>query len=190
MRVESRGGAHAAIMTVSGNRRRYSSRGRGRAHGGIMPLREERRRMRAPNIPLPMLITAVAAVCVGLWVALSALPPRQDKADTAPGLAFLEAQELRDPAAVDAILRERAPQAPQAPEGEDWLEDGADVWGYFQDYVLLGDSRAVGYYYYDFLDTSRVLADGGNTIRDVEGHMEEIAPCSPDMCTCAMASMM
>ena len=49
----------------------------------------------------------------------------------------------------------------------------------FQDYVLLGDSRAVGFYYYDFLDKSRVLADGGNTIRNVTDHMEEIRSLNP-----------
>ena len=47
-------------------------------------------------------------------------------------------------------------------------------------YVILGDSRAVGFYYFDFLEKSRVLADGGNTIRDVAAHMDDIRALQPD----------
>lgn len=54
-----------------------------------------------------------------------------------------------------------------------------DVWSQFEDYVLLGDSRAVGFYYYDFLEHSRVLADGGNTIRNAEWQMSQIVAMAP-----------
>lgn len=50
----------------------------------------------------------------------------------------------------------------------------------FDSYVILGDSRAVGFYYFDFLEKSRVLADGGNTIRDVAAHMDDIRALQPD----------
>ncbi len=49
----------------------------------------------------------------------------------------------------------------------------------FEDYVLLGDSRAVGFYYYDFLSESRCLAEGGDTIRNVADHLEEIRALNP-----------
>lgn len=54
-----------------------------------------------------------------------------------------------------------------------------DVWSQFEDFVVLGDSRAVGFYYYDFLDHSRVLADGGNTIRNAQWQMSEIVALNP-----------
>ena len=55
----------------------------------------------------------------------------------------------------------------------------SNVWAQFQDYVLLGDSRAVGFSYYGFLSGSRVLAGSGNTIRTVESHLWEIEDLHP-----------
>ena len=49
----------------------------------------------------------------------------------------------------------------------------------FRDYVLLGDSRAVGFWYRDFLDKSRVLADGGHTIRNLKENIGKIVEMNP-----------
>ena len=60
------------------------------------------------------------------------------------------------------------------------IENGeVDVWTLFDEYVILGDSRAVGFYYFDFLDKSRVLADGGHTIRNTPELMSEIVALNP-----------
>ena len=98
------------------------------------------------------------------------------------GVAFLESKEAEDPAEVDRILQERR-EAELAAQREQLLEELSsgvrDVWPMFQDYVLLGDSRAVGFWLFDFLDKSRVLADGGDTIRKVADHMDEIVALNP-----------
>ena len=44
------------------------------------------------------------------------------------------------------------------------LDDIDTVWQEFSDAVILGDSRAVGFSYYSFLDASRVLASSGERI--------------------------
>ena len=49
----------------------------------------------------------------------------------------------------------------------------------FKDYVVMGDSRAVGFWYHDFLDKDRVLADGGHTIRNIPRQMEELVALNP-----------
>lgn len=62
------------------------------------------------------------------------------------------------------------------------LEEGKlSVWDMFEDYVVLGDSRAVGFYYHGFLDESRVLAFGGATIRDVSEYIDTIKTLSPSL---------
>lgn len=133
------------------------------------------------SLPQAAVLTLALVLCAGIWIGLSALPPRQAKKDTAPGLMMLDSLEQRDPQAVDELLRARQPE----PEAPPLTADGAldidpeQVWGQFHDYVLLGDSRAVGFYYFDFLDPNRVLADGGDTIRQIEEHMEEIAALQP-----------
>ena len=49
-----------------------------------------------------------------------------------------------------------------------------DPFPLFQDYALLGDSRAIGFYYSEFLEESRVLADGGNTVVVIEHNLDVI----------------
>ena len=57
--------------------------------------------------------------------------------------------------------------------------DEANIWELFQDYVLLGDSRAVGFSMYDFLEDSRVLAGGGHTIRQIQEQLEAAVALQP-----------
>ena len=53
------------------------------------------------------------------------------------------------------------------------------VWAKFKDYVLLGDSRAVGFSYYGFLESRRVLAQSGATILSIPAHYGELKSLNP-----------
>lgn len=163
-----------AIMTLGGGDFRRRRRGR----GGLISLGGDLVR-RGLSVSPAVLFTVITALCAGIWVIVSLLPPRTTKTDTAPGLALLETLEQGDPAAVDAVLRERAPQVPELDLDENGEIDAEKVWSAFQDYVLLGDSRGVGFDYYGFLDDLRVMADAGNTILQIEEHMEEIVALQP-----------
>ncbi len=102
--------------------------------------------------------------------------------DLAPGLAYLERLENRDPQEVEAVLkayRQQALQAQRAQLLETVRDKETDVWPLFEDYALLGDSRAVGFWYYDYLPDDRVLSAGGATIRNVQGWMEELKALNP-----------
>lgn len=102
--------------------------------------------------------------------------------EVSEGVAYLEALERKDPAVVDAVLEQRRKEELERERDEimDALTSGdRDVWSMFQDYVILGDSRAVGFWYYDFLDKERVLADGGHTIRNIEPYLEDIKALDP-----------
>lgn len=60
------------------------------------------------------------------------------------------------------------------------------VWSLFQSCVFFGDSRTVGLWYYDLMDASQVVADGGWTIADLREHEDEIAAKNPEylfLCT-------
>lgn len=191
MRHGGRFGGQTAIMTLDNHDLKYKRLQGPRA--AAMPLGVHGRRRRrggvqpalmgvvswARSLPQTLVLTLALALCAGVWIGLSALPPRQQKADTAPGLAMLETLEQRDPQAVDAVLQERAGPTMWDDGAEEFDLDLDDVWGTFQNYMLLGDSRAVGFYYYEFLDTNRVLADGGDTILKIEEHMDEIVAMQP-----------
>ena len=101
---------------------------------------------------------------------------------TAAGMLYLDSLESRDPAEVDTLLQEFRAQKIQEMRDE-WLrqvESGEiNVWSLFDNYVILGDSRAVGFYYYDFLPEERVLAEGGSTIRKLREHIPDIQKLNP-----------
>ena len=59
------------------------------------------------------------------------------------------------------------------------LNGEVDVWSQFQDYLILGDSRASGYYYYGFLPEARCYAEAGDTIRKMKEHIPDVISDAP-----------
>ena len=86
-----------------------------------------------------------------------------------------------------------APEEPPEPEGPtkeeiaasrreryDALTSGEqDVWAYFDDAVLVGDSRVVGFSMYGFLPERRVFAENGATVVSADGRIDGIRPLDP-----------
>ena len=57
----------------------------------------------------------------------------------------------------------------------------ANTWSYFSDTVIMGDSRAVGFAVYGYLPYSRVLADGGNTIKTISDSYDTLSALNPSV---------
>ena len=135
---------------------------------------------------LPLLLFAAGLVVLGvLVIALINLlfgNGEVPHSETRDGVAYLESLEAKDPAAIDetlAAIRKKKLEVERDIILQKLTNDENDVWSMFQDYVILGDSRAVGFYYYDFLEKNRVLAEGGDTIRKIETHMDEVKALNP-----------
>lgn len=152
---------------------------------------------------LPALLALVMIVVLLIWVFSSCSRTPKEDASIQRGIEFLQEQEAKDPQEVVKALRAQGqdatipsstsdgndtdPDADAAAQREEErealrqkIENGeVDVWTLFDEYVILGDSRAVGFYYFDFLDKSRTLADGGHTIRDVEPQLDDIVALNP-----------
>lgn len=141
------------------------------------------KKMKLQNLRVPLILAAVVILAaVILTITVSGHRSRADRAAVEAGIAYLEAQETKDPAQVDEVLRLRREEQLRRERAQllEELSSGEkDVWSMFEDYVLLGDSRAVGYYYYDFLSESRCMTEGGDTIRNVEEHLEDIRALNP-----------
>ena len=105
-----------------------------------------------------------------------------DGVDIAQGVAYLEALEQQDPDAVDQILRQRRLEQ-LAREREELLRQvkagEQDPFPLFQDAVILGDSRAVGFFYYGFVDESRDLTGSGETILDIPRKLDTLQAMNP-----------
>ena len=132
---------------------------------------------------MPIALILVVVVVISMFSAL--FGGQKDKSGediTAAGIAYLEALEQKDPDVVMQIRKDiyqaeidakRDLLVRQLATGE------TDPFSLFKDYVLLGDSRAVGFWYRNFLDKGRVLADGGHTIRNLKGYVDTIVSMNP-----------
>ena len=104
------------------------------------------------------------------------------------GIAVLEQLSDQDPAAVERTLRQQEEEELQRQKEEnrqnairervEALEQGS-VWGHFTDYVILGDSRALSFAEYDYLDPTRVLAGIGETIWAIPDKLPDVRALSP-----------
>lgn len=137
------------------------------------------------NLPIPPIAIIIGAVFL-LVVLMFVLggSPGQDESTQAvqAGVAYLESLEQKDPAAVQEVRKQIQQEKINAQRDQllQQLQDGTiDPFSLFKDYVVMGDSRAVGYWYRDFLDKSRVLADGGHTIRNITEQMETLVSLNP-----------
>lgn len=142
-------------------------------------------RKRKPSIPLPVIVIAAAVVILAV-VLIVALGGKSDKDKVSPevadGIAFLESLEEKDPAVVQQVRKDIFQRELDARREEliTQLTDGTiDPFSLFKDYVIMGDSRAVGFWYFDYLDKDRVLADGGHTIRNITAQMDDLVALNP-----------
>lgn len=134
-----------------------------------------------------LIIAAGAALAVLLLIVIIASRTRStaaaiDTTELDAGKAHLEALEARDPGEVDQIIKENRLQKLQEMREERLrqLESGEiSVWSLFDDYALLGDSRAVGYSFYDLLPDERVFATAGATIDKVPELLPQVAALNP-----------
>lgn len=131
-----------------------------------------------------LLILIAALLAVRL---LAAGKPFSDLTDASEGIKFLTTAEEANPSLADDFLRakkkERLASIQRSEEKEklkdDIINDRVDVYSLFKEYVILGDSRAVGFSHFKFLDHHRVLAAGGDTILKVRDHMDKLKKLNP-----------
>lgn len=102
--------------------------------------------------------------------------------EVAPGLEYLEVLEKKDPAEVMQVRKDIFQRKLDAQRDQlvAQLTDGSrDPFSMFKDYCIMGDSRAVGFWYHGFLDKGRCIADGGHTIRDIVTNMDKLVEMNP-----------
>ena len=134
-----------------------------------------------------MLLPAAALVLIAIVLLLVVRGARRGRekeaaATAAAGIEYIRAQELMDPGEVESRIKAiRAAElaAQRAQRLEDLATGAIDVWSMFEDYVIIGDSRALGFSYYGHLPEDRVIAELGATILGVEDKLDLIRPLNP-----------
>lgn len=141
------------------------------------------RRTRKKQPPLGLIVVmAIVVMACAIWIFGGKEKAAEPSDAVAEGMAYLAALEDKDPAEVTRVRQEHYQAKINAQRNQiiAQLTNGdMDPFSMFKDYVLLGDSRAVGYWYRNFLDKSRVLADGGHTIRNLAGYIDTIVAMNP-----------
>lgn len=133
-----------------------------------------RRQFRNPRKRI-MIEAVSAAVIVGIVIFMVFSNRSLPTNDLKEGVSYIKSLEEKDTAPVEKEIKEI-----KKAERKKALESGEiDVWQQFDDAVILGDSRAVGFFYHEFIDSSRVLATGGATIRDISKYTDQIKTLNP-----------
>ncbi len=133
---------------------------------------------------IQLIITIAAVILVVLFIAVAAGKENTDAedADVSRGTAYLQELEAQSTDSVENDIQQKkiAEQSQQGQQKLDELLSGdVDVWSMFSDYVILGDSRAEGFYVYQYLPESRVLAEKGDSYLAIDDHLTEIQNLSP-----------
>lgn len=98
------------------------------------------------------------------------------------GTKYLEKLESKDITTVEEQVKEVQKQARM-----EAIQAGElPLWAQFSDSLIFGDSRSVGLYVYEFLDTQRVIAEAGYTLKDIAAYEDQIVSLNPSnifLCT-------
>ena len=137
---------------------------------------------------LPVIPIAVGIAVVILMIAIMGVGGMKKGGNTEvdealqPGIAYLEEREAKDTAEVVQVRKDIYQKKLDAHRDAmvAQLTDGStDPFSLFKDYAIMGDSRAVGFWYHKFLDKGRVFADGGHTIRNMQKELDQVAALNP-----------
>ena len=130
-----------------------------------------------------ILVVLVLAILVGMVFVLRKKGRSTMNASAIQeGLEFLTQLEQKSPESVRQARQALYVRRMEAQKDElvAQLENGeVDPFSLFQDYAVMGDSRSVGFWYRNFLEQDRVLADGGNIIRNIPGWYEQLEEMNP-----------
>ena len=132
----------------------------------------------------PRMLTVAGVVLVLLLILLVAGGKKNavDPLELQAGRNFLEQQEQKNPDIVRQARQALYVRRMEAQKDEllATVESGdLDPFTLFQNYAVLGDSRAVGFSLWGFLDSDRVLADAGNNIRTIPDKYEALKALQP-----------
>lgn len=118
---------------------------------------------------LRILIAAGGVILFVLFVLIRTLWDGNTE-DKKKGIEYLKRLEAKDVEAVERDVKEIREEArvKAMQEGE------LPVWAQFNDYVIFGDSRTVGFSFHEFLDGQRIMADGGLTIADIPTYLDKM----------------
>lgn len=128
------------------------------------------------------LLLLLPVLLVGAVLAAKLGQPQEAPDITQPGIAYLESLEKKDPDAVAQILRDRYQARLDAQRAQllEQVRGGTlDPFELMGSAVVMGDSRAVGFWYYGFMEEGHTLTGAGHTVLDITAQMDTLEAMNP-----------
>lgn len=148
-----------------------------------MSARRRRKHKRRTSPRAKLIAFLIILVCFLVFFFIHRSNVKKERAVVEKGVAFLNSIDSEDAlAATEKAIKEQRQDAITKLLSEAAAEGGEssfDPWGYFNDSVIMGDSRAVGFYVFEYLPESRVLAAAGNTIQTIDDHLDDLKALNP-----------
>lgn len=137
---------------------------------------------RSTYLPDKKMIILTAGIAIAITVVIIAFIYRREthgrsEEKVTQGIAYLESLEQQDVQAINEVVR-----AIRTRENLNLADtDEGAVWGSFEDAAILGDSRAVGFSFYELLPEDQVMAESGAVITDVSKNIDQLKRLNPEM---------
>lgn len=123
------------------------------------------------------LAAAIVIIAVVIFVCVfSLIKNKEEKKMIEDGIQYLTELENRD---VNTI-RQNVKAAKPTIDWDAAVEDESLLWAGFDDAVIVGDSRVIGFYYYEFLPEEQVLAEKNGNIQALSNVTEQLVSMSPE----------
>lgn len=91
------------------------------------------------------------------------------------GIAYLKSLEDKDAAEINTEVKKIKKE-----QNKEYMDKNDEaIWTGFEDAVIMGDSRAVGFSYYDFMSAEQVFAEKGALITSVKEKVEAVKAVNP-----------
>ena len=127
-----------------------------------------------------ILIASAAVVVLAILTVRAFWNPKSG--EKSKGVEYLKQLEKKDMDTVESAVKKVRKEAQEEAVANGELS----VWAQFSDYVIYGDSRTVGFSYHEFLDSNRILAEGGLTIASIPEYLDQMKTLNPSylvLCT-------
>ena len=133
-------------------------------------------RTHLPDIKIILLAAGIIIITVVIIVFIyKDQKQEKNKEKVAQGIRYLESLEQQNVAEINETIK-----AIRVRHSLDLADtDESVVWGAFENCAIMGDSRAVGFSFYEFLPEDWVIAESGSTVRDVSEHLEQLKRLDP-----------
>lgn len=129
-----------------------------------------------PNFKNIGILFASVLLLIIIVPVIFSLSSKEKPVDTKAGVAYIKQLESKDISELETTINKAKKQ-----KRLEALRNGTgSVWAQFSNSVIMGDSRAVGFYYFGFTDESRTLAIAGATILEIENNLETLKQLQPD----------